>query len=253
MNRDKKILAGYIIIIFFIIFGSIFLFIGWNKGTTTATTTIITTTTTTIGATTTTTITYENPRLIKSIDRNIEIISENSNLIFKELPKNYIKSLQNFKFINMYETPETFYPWKGDAAYFLDGYPPGIDKEGVVSVHPFNITTPSYLFQDITLGNDDYIIVATIANIGNLTSQPCADCNDNIFIIKIIDLGSGSEEKIYENEINAAGGWRTIYLNISDYKNKNIRFVIEGHAGGMCGDWCAEFGAVDEFYIGRLV
>jgi len=225
MNRDKKVLVGTIIIVSLIVFSLIFLFNKWNR---------------------------ETARLIEEINRDIEAVSENPNLIFEEKwSEDYVTSSLNFKFINMYETPETFYPWKGNAAYFLDGYPPGVGKEGVVSVHPFNITTPSYLSQDITLGNDDYIIVATIANIAGYI-DPC-ECSDVIFKIKIVDLDTGVEEKIYENEINAAGGWRTIYLNISDYKNKNIRFVIEGHAGGMCGDWCAEFGAVDEFYIGRLV
>lgn len=195
---------------------------------------------------------YENPRLINVTNKNIEVISKNPDLIFENLPENYIKSVLNFKIVNMGETAKTFYPWAGNAAYFLDGYPPGLNKEGVVSVHPQNVVTPTYIYQEVNLSDGDYIVAATIANIGNYTSNPCGDCNDNIFVIRVTDLATGLEEKIYEDEINSHDDWKTVYLNISDYGNKTIRFVLEGHAGGSCGDWCAEFGAIDNFYVGRI-
>ena len=61
------------------------------------------------------------------------------------------------------------------------------------------------------------------------------------------------QEKIYDAEINSSQGWRSLYLDISDYKNKVITFNIEGHAGGSCADWCGEWATVDEFYVGKLV
>lgn len=169
------------------------------------------------------------------------------------MPTSFIKSSGDFEFVNIYEAPEIFSPWESDGAYYLEGYPSGVNREGVVSLHPYDINKPSYLRQNISLGDGDYIVVATIANLADYT-DPCAvACSDNIFMIKITDSNTGAEEKIYDAEITSSQGWRTLYLDISDYKNKAITFSIEGQAGGRCADWCGEWAAVDEFYVGKLV
>lgn len=217
------------------------------------TTTTTTTTTSPTIATTTTTV-FENNRLIENIDRNIETVSENPDLIFEETwSEDDVHSLDTgSKFVNIYQAPESFYPWFSNGSYSLENYSIITDRIGVVSIHP-NPTTPTYLGQNITLDNDDYIIVATIANTANYRpDKACYPCSDSIFIIKIIDLVTGLEEKIYEDVIDSTQGWQTIYLDISDYKNKDISLIIEAHDGGPCGYWCAEYATVDEFYIGRL-
>lgn len=198
---------------------------------------------------------FQNSRILKTIDRDIQIVSENPDLIFNETlsDDNAIASLDvdSEKYVNMYQVPEKFYPWVSDGAYLLENYSPIVDKIGVISIHPMSINIPSYLAQNITLGNNDYVIVATIANTANYRSDSCL-CSDNIFVIKIVDLGTGLEEKLYEDVVDSVQGWKTIYLGISDYKNRNISFIIEGHAGGPCGLWCGEYATVDKFYVGRL-
>ena len=247
MRKIMSLLIGALVVVF-ILFSVFFILQKFDRETTT-------TTTSPTMLTTTTAIIYENPRLIESIDKDIEIVSENSGLIFEDLPAGYVKSSINFEYVNIYETAENFYPWDGDGAYYLEGYPSGVNREGVVSLHPYSTTRPSYLEQNTTLGDDDYVVAATIADIAgyivNYTIN--CECSDVIFKIKIVDLDNQVEEKIYEDEINAEEGWQTIYLDISDYKNKRISFRIEGHAGGVCDEWCAEWAAVDEFYVGQLV
>jgi len=195
----------------------------------------------------------ENSRLVSVAGKNIEIFSKNPDLIFENISESSVNSFLNYKFVHMYDLPEIFYPWKSDdTSYLVDGYPPGMNKTGVVLLHPISVTAPSHLYQDVNLSDGDYVVAATIANIGNYTSTPCGNCNDNVFVIRVVDLATGAKNKIYEDEVNSKDGWKSVYLDISDYSNKTIQIVVEGHAGGACGDWCAEFGAIDKFYVAKV-
>ncbi len=192
-----------------------------------------------------------NDRLITNLESDVIVDSNNPELIFDNVSESYIVSLVDMSYINMYEVPEDFYPWVGDGSY-LTTPPMGINKNGIISVHPYSINKPSVIYQDISLGEQEHVLFASFANIANYT-QPCEHhCNDNIVIIRIHDLETGNEEIIYEDDISSEEGWRSIYLDISDYANKDIRFILEGHAGGDCAEWCGEWAAVDEFYVGHM-
>lgn len=183
----------------------------------------------------------------------LEIISDNPDLIFKnEWPDEYIFYKDDLKFVSM-SIPGIFSPWYSNGAYLPEEFPKGSGKKGIVIIHPYSSTIPAFLAQNVTLGYENYILVAEIANLADYI-RPCLQtCSDVVIKIKIIDILSSQEEEIYNDVVDSREGWQNVTLDISNYKGKSIVFKIEGHAGGHCHSWCGEWAAVNKFYIGKVI
>ena len=140
--------------------------------------------------------------------------------------------------------------WYSDGCYLKGSVPENSDNLGIVLIHPKNFTTMTFLYQNISLGNDFYVLVAEVANIAKYLNSSCGD-SDVIIKIKILNIENGIEDTVYEDLIKESDGWKRISLVMNNYKNKNITFKIEGHSGGW-GKWCGEHAAVNKFYIGKI-
>jgi len=181
---------------------------------------------------------------IVEIDENqLNIISSNPDLIFerKEWPSKYGSEL--------HQLPSHFwYPWYGNGFYCKYS-----NMKGIFVIHPFNLTKPTFLAQNIILENDNYVLVVEIFN----SPIRCKDLGEGLFDtlikINILDHKNETEETIYEDIPNYKENWitKTIALDITKYANKNITFKIEGHVGKPYGVWSGTFVAVKKFYIGK--
>lgn len=198
--------------------------------------------------------------IISGLDLNeLEIISDNPDFTYEsdsfEPPapviSNYPLSLMDGSGII---SNSLWLPWYSNGLYIDYALPIESDNIGVVLLHPIGGETPRYIAQNVTLPNrDNLVLVARIANIADYVDSPCANgCSDAIIKIKFIDRETGLSEIIYESVVESRDGWKNVALDISEFAGKDIIFEIGGYAGGPCSEWCAEWAAVDKFYIATL-
>lgn len=197
--------------------------------------------------------------ILSDLDLNkLEIISDNPDFIYTHdnfEPPNAAESYYPMYLMDgSGSIPSNFWlPWYGNGVYMNYPLPIGSNNDGSIFLHPKDISTPRFIVQDISLPNEDNIVlVARITNIAEYVDAACDGCSDAIIKIKIIDRATNVEETIYEGFVDSQKGWENVALNISKFAGKGITFRIEGHAGGPCSDWCAEWAAVDKFYIATL-
>lgn len=121
---------------------------------------------------------------------------------------------------------------------------------GIASLHPISIDKPRFMTQRISLpAGKELLLKVGIANLARYYGEPYepGGCYDNIMVIKISAIRES--EIIYNESINTNEGWKDLEFDISKYAGKNISITVEGHAGGPCGNWNGEFGAVDYLYV----
>lgn len=152
------------------------------------------------------------------------------------------------------------FPLEGNAFYYPDSIPENSDTEGVF-ILPVVLET-TFLEQSVDLEKDNqYVLVAKIANIYDFMGGDCS-CADSIIRIKILDTSTEKEDTIYEAIVNSKDGWKDVFLDISRYNGKSIKFRIESDKIPQnstltdelcetdCGYWAS---AVDKFYVGKFV
>ncbi len=152
------------------------------------------------------------------------------------------------------KNPE-FYPddrsWQGNYRYY--GEPISSDsksKDGLVIIHPVDIQTPTYVFQEVKLEEGKkYLLKARVANIAKYSFSSATGCDDSIIIIKLTDTKTGNDTELFNEVLNTEQGWKTISIDVSNFSGKNVILQAEGHAGGPCGKWSGEWSAVDYLYI----
>lgn len=186
-------------------------------------------------------------------ESSLFIISFNPDIIYN------MDKLQHEDSYPFSELPQDFWgSWysNGDyynsTSYYSNKTNNFLNKEGrgIVLIHPQNFTTPSFLAQNITLGNDAYVLVAEYGEIASYFNSSCGD-SDAIIKIKILDIDKNVEVNAYEDIIKESDGWKKVALVLNAYAGKNITFKIEGYAGGS-SEWCGEYAAVNKFYIGKI-
>jgi len=188
---------------------------------------------------------YNSVPVININENKLNIISSNPGLIFEtNQTENYC-----FNFSEFIQNSSNL--WYSNGCY-LKLQSSDSNHSDVVLIHPKHIEIPSFLAQNIFLQtNKNYVLVAEVADIANYFKKlsPCEE--DVIIEIKILDNEVDKERMIYKNVTDVNDGWKTIYLDISEYAGKNITFKIEGWAGGPGGMWCGEYAAINKFYIGE--
>lgn len=134
---------------------------------------------------------------------------------------------------------ETF--WKGDGfvVRYLD------ERYSVVIIHPVDKQTGRYIEQTVFLPKNgkNYYLVFGISNRAD-TLGP-AECSDNIFKLVVIDKHTNKTYTLFQESINSKDGWKDFAINISKFAGKEITIILESLAGGPCGEWRGEWGAVD--------
>jgi len=198
--------------------------------------------------------------IISGLDLNeLEIISDNPDFIYTHdnfEPPNAAESYYPFYLMDgSGSIPSNFWlPWYGNGICMNYPLPIGSNNDGSIFLHPKDISTPRFIAQNISLPNEDNIVlVARITNIAEYVDAACEDvCSDAMIKIKVVDRSRGKTQEVYETVVDSQRGWEDVALNISKFAGKDITFIIEGHGGGPCSEWCAEWAAVDKFYIGTL-
>jgi hypothetical protein len=192
-----------------------------------------------------------------------EIIKWKKSVIALPLPYNYTLPIVdvNESYLDIISSDPNLNFEGNINTWYTDGiykkYYPRLAEEGILILHPYNVTMPRFLSQNITLYNYSYVLLARVAHIGNLAKYNSSECFklygcvDAEIKIKVTDIETKREETIYDGIIDSRDGWKDIKIDISKYKGKNITFKIEGWAGGPCDVWCGEWAAVDKFYIGK--
>lgn len=197
--------------------------------------------------------------IISGLDLNeLEIISDNPDFTYESdsfeppapINSNYPLSLMDGSGII---SNSLWLPWYSNGLYIDYALPIESDNYGSVILHPMDLNTPRFVAQNMTLPNEDnLVLVARIANIADYIDSSCDGCSDAIIKINIIDRETNLDEIIYETTVDSRDGWKNIALNVSEFAGKDIIFEIGGYAGGPCSEWCAEWAAVDKFYIATL-
>ena len=183
--------------------------------------------------------------IVNITDSSLIPVSFNPDIIYEG------NQLPNDDFIPFSNLTQKFWEsWYSDGFYYKDSLPKNSTYAGIVYIHPHNFTSPRFLAQNVSLGNEAYVIVAEFANIAGYLNSSCGD-SDVIVKIKILDHGNGDEKTIYEDIIKESDGWKRVSLVMHAYVGKNITFKIEGYAGGN-KEWCGELAAVNKFYIGKV-
>lgn len=119
------------------------------------------------------------------------------------------------------------------------------DRDNFIIIHPYSTRLGDYVQRSFYLSGGSYNLVVGIANIaGKAAYAETTGCDDVGFLIKIIDQ-SGKENKLFNKIINSNDGWVDISFDIKDLSGQTITVRVESYAGGPCGDWRAEWAAVD--------
>ena len=114
----------------------------------------------------------------------------------------------------------------------------------LVVIHPFNTTESRYIEQTVTLPpGKTYYLVFGLANIAGYFGP--TGCDDNVFNVSVSDASTGVSDVLFNNVLNAKDGWKHYMVGISKFAGKTVTIRIDGIAGGPCGKWAAEWGAVD--------
>lgn len=202
---------------------------------------------------------------------SLRMVSSNPDLLFDKIDWNasYVYKLDTgpnflpelashsntgqYSFVVLDEVPpEILTPWVSNHGFYYEGLLPNApDRKGIVILHPVNQTVSAALSQRMTLPSKPYV-VAKIADIADFMGPCEISCSDVVIAIKILDNSQNVQETVYQNVSNSQDGWKSVYLDISQYANKDVTFSIEGISGGPCGNMCAEWAGVDYFGIGQL-
>jgi hypothetical protein len=130
-----------------------------------------------------------------------------------------------------------------------------IDGEyGVILLHPISKDLPRYLGTYIPLNDTkkSYVLQIKVGNIAGKSyiSPPPITCNDNIFEIYLTDIFSSGDTYLIDRiTVNTKDGWVYKEYSLDDYKGKKLYLQILSKAGGPCGDWEGEFGAISYLNI----
>ena len=84
---------------------------------------------------------------------------------------------------------------------------------------------------------------------GKVSWAEPTECNDVRFIIKVIDKDTEQEHTLSNIVVNSEDGWVDLEYDVSRYAGKTVTMKAESHAGGPCGNWKAEWAAMDYFMI----
>jgi len=124
----------------------------------------------------------------------------------------------------------------------------------LVLIHPKSETEVRYIEQTVSLpAGKKYHLNIGLANVQGkakvidpiipIDIENVVECADNGFRVKI--TSSGQEKTIADLIVNAKDGWKALSYDISSYAGQTITVRVEGYAGGPCGTWSVEWGAVD--------
>lgn len=118
-------------------------------------------------------------------------------------------------------------------------------RSNIIVLHPYDVEKGRYIQRTVYLPKGSYELVVGLANVaGKMPDAKPAGCNDVGFLIKIIDL-RGKEWIISDEVIDSGDGWVNLSFDITDFAKKTITIRVESYAGGPCGNWRAEWAAVD--------
>jgi hypothetical protein len=151
------------------------------------------------------------------------------------------KSNRPFAYVSEQENPD-FLESNG---YYV--YGPVDNEYGMIVLHPISKDLPRYLGTYVLLNdtNKTYTLQIKVANIaGKINFASPTDCNDNVFEIYLSDFSNGDTHTIDKVTVNSQDGWVYKEYNLNNYKGKIYYLQILGKAGGSCGNWKGEWGAV---------
>lgn len=121
-------------------------------------------------------------------------------------------------------------------------------RSDFIVIHPYKTEFGGggrYIQQSVYLPEGSYDLVLGIADIaGEIYYARPTDCNDVGFLIKIVDEG-GKETIVSDEIVNSNDRWVGLSYDITDFAGETISIRVESYAGGPCGDWAAEWAAVD--------
>lgn len=127
-------------------------------------------------------------------------------------------------------------------------YGPVDEDYGIIVLHPISRDIPRYLGTFLLLNdtNKRYILQIKVGNIaGKISFAEPTQCNDNIFEILLSDIFESGDTYLLEKiEVNSNDGWVYKEYDLTNLKGKNYYLVILSKAGGKCGNWNGEWGAV---------
>ena len=121
------------------------------------------------------------------------------------------------------------------------------NRTGVALIHPVDERVPRYVEQEVDLRSAKKMATLDISlgNMAIVDSNSTNQCYDSLFVIKVTDIQTGKVDEIGQQVVNRNDGWVTYSYDLSPYIGKLITLRIENYAGGPCGIWNGEWGAVD--------
>lgn len=138
--------------------------------------------------------------------------------------------------------------WNGNDVRYALG--PIDSRRGVVILHPVSVSEPRYIEKSVDLPKGgSYELNVIAANIaGKAGFAGSVGCDDNIVAL---EAKSKKGQKRQEFTSNSRDGWVVLSMDVSEFSGQNVNLRVEGKAGGPCGDWAAEWGAVDRVYMSQ--
>ena len=155
---------------------------------------------------------------------------------------NFGMSNKWFTYLSEQENPD-FIESNG---YYI--YGPVDGDYGIIILHPISKNLPRYLGTYINLNNTNknYTLQIKVANIaGKVSFANSSNCNDNIFEIYLSDIFSSGDVILIDRiTANSKDGWIYKEYNLNGYRGNWYYLEILSTAGGPCGNWNGEWGAI---------
>lgn len=135
--------------------------------------------------------------------------------------------------------------WRGNGWHenmTIDG------RDNVIVIHPIDTKNGRFIEQEVYLPKGkSYRLLIGIANIASkIFYAKETGCDDVGIKVVIIDKDSGEKTEVFNTIVNSLDGWMDLAVDLRNrFSGKKIIVRVESYAGGPCGNWRGEWGAVD--------
>ncbi|MEM5831007.1 MAG: hypothetical protein QXJ14_03785 [Candidatus Aenigmatarchaeota archaeon] len=147
-----------------------------------------------------------------------------------------------FTFVSKEENPDFI---ESDGYYV---YGPVDGESGIIILHPISKDLPRHLGTFILLNDTkkNYTLQVKVGNVaGKIDIAQKTGCDDNVFEIYLSDIfSSGDTYPIDKFIVNSEDGWVYREYNLNEFRGKKLYLEILSKAGGPCGNWKGEWGAI---------